>query len=51
MAARGYECHVLCAQSRYQPGEPNPPAFEVHEGVRIHRVRATSLGRRGTWAG
>jgi colanic acid biosynthesis glycosyl transferase WcaI len=50
MAERGYECHVLCAQGRYQPGEPKPPAFEVHEGVRIHRVPATSLGRRGTWA-
>ena len=50
MAGRGYECHVLCAQGRYQPGEPNPPAFEIHEGVRIHRVPATSLGRRGTLA-
>jgi glycosyltransferase involved in cell wall biosynthesis len=50
MAARGYECHVLCSRSRYQPGEPKPPAFEVREGVRIHRVAATSLGRRGTWA-
>src|SRR5262249_10651926 len=48
MAARGYECHVLCARARYQAGGPNPPACEVHEGVRIHRVRATSLGRRGT---
>src|SRR5262245_25440011 len=50
MAGRGYECHVLCSRGRYQPGEPNPPAFEVHEGVCIHRVRATSLGRRGTIA-
>ncbi len=50
MAARGYECHVLCSRSRYQPGEPRPPASEVREGVRIHRVAATSLGRRRTWA-
>jgi glycosyltransferase involved in cell wall biosynthesis len=50
MAEREYECHVLCARARYQLGEPNPPAFEVHEGVCIHRVRATSLGRRGTIA-
>lgn len=50
MAARGYECHVLCARGRYQPGEPIPPRSEVHEGVTIHRVRATSLGRRGTLA-
>jgi glycosyltransferase involved in cell wall biosynthesis len=48
LAARGYECHVLCAQGRYQPGEPTPPAYEVHEGVHIHRVPATSLGRRST---
>ncbi len=50
MAARGYECHVLCSQSRYQAGESKAPAFEVHEGVQIHRVPATSLGRKGTWA-
>jgi glycosyltransferase involved in cell wall biosynthesis len=50
LAARGYECHVLCARGRYQPGEPNPPAFEVHKGVRIHRVRATSMGRSRTLA-
>lgn len=50
MAERGYECHVLCSRGCYQPGEPKPPAFEVREGVRIHRLPATSLGRRGTWA-
>jgi glycosyltransferase involved in cell wall biosynthesis len=50
MAERGYECHVLCSRGRYQPGEPKPPGSEVHEGVRIHRMPATSLGRRGTWA-
>ncbi len=48
LAARGYECHVLCAQSRYGEGEPAPPAYEVHEGVHIHRVPATSLGRKST---
>jgi colanic acid biosynthesis glycosyl transferase WcaI len=46
----GYECHVVTSQGRYKPGEPRPPAYEVHEGVHIHRVPATSLGRRGTWA-
>ncbi len=50
LAARGYDCHVVCARGRYQPGGPESPAYEVHEGVRIHRVRATSLGRRGTLA-
>ena len=51
MAARGYECHVLCSQSRYQAGESKPPAFEVHEGVQIHRVPATSLGARAPGPG
>ena len=41
---------MLASQGRYKPGEPRPPAYEVHEGVHIHRVPATSLGRRGTWA-
>jgi len=50
MAARGFECHVLSSRSRYQPGEPRPPGHEIHEGVHVHRVPATSLGRRGTWA-
>jgi glycosyltransferase involved in cell wall biosynthesis len=49
LAARGYECHVLSSQSRYQPGEPRPPAHEERAGVRVHRVRATSRGRRATW--
>jgi glycosyltransferase involved in cell wall biosynthesis len=46
LAARGYECHVLCAQGRYNPGEPASPRNEIHEGVHIHRVPATSWGRR-----
>ena len=50
LAAQGFECHVLASQGRYKPGEPRPPAYEVHEGVHIHRVPATSLGRRGTWS-
>jgi colanic acid biosynthesis glycosyl transferase WcaI len=50
LSAQGYECHVLASQSRYKPGDPKCPAYEVHEGVHIHRVPATSLGRRGTWA-
>ncbi len=49
LIAEGYECHVLASQSRYRPGEPKPVEYEVHRGVHIHRVPATSLGRRGTW--
>jgi glycosyltransferase involved in cell wall biosynthesis len=48
LAQRGYECHVLCAQGRYQPGQPKPTASEVRRGVHIHRVPATSLGRKST---
>jgi glycosyltransferase involved in cell wall biosynthesis len=48
LAARGYECHVLCSQGRYKPGEAAPPAYEVHEDVHIHRVPSTSMGRRNT---
>ena len=50
LADQGFECHVLASQGRYKPGEPRPPAHETHQGVQIHRVPATSLGRRGTWS-
>ena len=40
-------CARRAATSRASPG---PPAYEIHDGVHIHRVPATSLGRRGTWA-
>ncbi len=50
LAAAGYECHVLTSQGRYKPGTGRPARFEIHNGVHIHRVPATSLGRRGTWA-
>src|SRR3954471_18130351 len=46
LAARGYECHVLCSRGGYRPGAPRAAAFEVHNGVHIHRVGATALGRR-----
>ncbi len=50
LAERGFECHVLTSQGRYKPGEPRPAPFEIRGGVHIHRVAATSLGRRGTWS-
>lgn len=49
LAARGHECHVLCGRGAYKPGTPPSPREEVHRGVRIHRVGATSLGRKSTW--
>jgi glycosyltransferase involved in cell wall biosynthesis len=48
LAAEGHECHVLCAQGRYKPGAPRPPRSEVHNGVHVHRVPSTSLGRKNT---
>ena len=48
LAARGFECHVLCSQGRYKPGDPAPAAEETHNGVHIHRVPATSRGRKST---
>ena len=48
LAAEGHECHVVCAQGGYKPGALRPPSCETHHGVHIHRVPATSLGRRTT---
>jgi glycosyltransferase involved in cell wall biosynthesis len=50
LATQGYECHVLCSRGSYQSRSQRPPAHEVHDGVHIHRIWATSLGRRGTWS-
>jgi glycosyltransferase involved in cell wall biosynthesis len=48
LAEQGHEVHVLCAQGSYRGATERPPAEEVHNGVQIHRVPATSLGRRST---
>ena len=48
LAAQGHDCHVVCAQGSYNPNAPKPASFEVHNGVKIHRMKATSLGRRST---
>ncbi len=48
LAEQGHEVHVLCAQGSYRGAADRPPAREVHNGVYIHRVPATSLGRRNT---
>ncbi len=50
LARDGHECHVVCGRGGYNPDAPRPPRFEVHEGVVIHRVAATSFGRRSTLA-
>lgn len=50
LATEERECHVLCGQGTYKPGAPRPPKYEVRNGVHIHRVPATSFGRRNTLA-
>jgi glycosyltransferase involved in cell wall biosynthesis len=46
LAAEGHEVHVLCSKRGYRPGGEAQPARETRNGVTIHRVGATSLGRR-----
>jgi glycosyltransferase involved in cell wall biosynthesis len=48
LAARGHDVHVVCSQGAYKPGTPRPSRNEIHNGVQIHRVPATSLGRKST---
>lgn len=48
LAAEGYECHVLCGQGTYRAGNARLPIAEARNGVHIHRVPATSFGRRST---
>lgn len=44
-AARGFGVDVLCAHAKYLAGELEAPAEEVHNGVRIRRLRTTAFGR------
>lgn len=48
LADQGIEVHVICSRGGYRPDDQTTanPAFEIHNGVRIHRVAASSLGRR-----
>ncbi len=48
LAARGHEVHVVCSRGAYREGTPRPPKRESYNGVEIHRVDATSLGRKST---
>ncbi len=48
LADQGHEVHVLCSRGGYKPGAERPPAREARNGVQIHRVEATSLGRKTT---
>ena len=50
LAARGHDVHVVCSRGGYKPGAERPARREVHNGVTIHRVDATSMGRKSTLA-
>lgn len=41
----GFEVHVLCSAGHYLSGSMDAPLEETHNGVHIHRVRATAFGR------
>ncbi|MBI3737356.1 glycosyltransferase family 4 protein [Candidatus Sumerlaeota bacterium] len=45
LAAAGHEVHVLCARLLYDRPETPVPAYEIHGGIRIHRLPSTRLGR------
>ena len=48
LAEQGHECHVVCSKGGYQGEQASRPRSEVRNGVHIHRVGATRLGRRTT---
>jgi len=45
LADRGHEVHVLCSQRSYSGGRARFGADEVLNGVHVHRVLATGMGR------
>ena len=49
LAAAGHEVHVLCSRRGSRPGSPPRLRREARNGVEIHRVGASGLGRRGTF--
>jgi colanic acid biosynthesis glycosyl transferase WcaI len=48
LASQGYECHIVCSRGGYagQGADQQLPAYQVHNGVRIHRVAASAFGRK-----
>ncbi len=45
LSEQGGDVHVLCSRGHYLSGSMEVPAEETHNGVHIHRVRATAFGR------
>src|SRR5262249_37739956 len=48
LAAEGHDVHVVCSRGGYRERGTRPPRHEIHNGVTIHRVDATALGRKST---
>ena len=48
LVGEGFEVHVLCSAGHYLSGSMDVPMEETHNGVHIHRVRATAFGRETT---
>lgn len=49
LVEEGVDVHVLCSRGHYLSGSMEVPAEETHNGVHIHRVRATAFGRGTTF--
>jgi glycosyltransferase involved in cell wall biosynthesis len=45
LAAEGHDVSVLCSRGAYTAGQMDVPRREVHNGVRVRRLKATSFGR------
>ncbi|WP_251965233.1 glycosyltransferase family 4 protein [Salinibacter ruber] len=45
LVEQGVDVHVLCSRGHYLSGSMEVPAEETHNGVHVHRVRATAFGR------
>jgi len=45
LSRRGFTVHVLCSRQRYDQPQANLAAFEVINGVTVHRVWTTRFGR------
>jgi glycosyltransferase involved in cell wall biosynthesis len=48
LSEHGHDVHVLCGRRGSRPGGKPRPRREQHNGVTIHRVGATALGRGST---
>jgi colanic acid biosynthesis glycosyl transferase WcaI len=50
LQSQGYHVSVICGRGKYLAGRMQAPLHEVHNGVRITRIRTTAFGR-GTHLG